>query len=449
MKTGTIYALASGGAPAGVAVIRMSGNGASEAVRALGVRDPLTTRVLHRVTLRHPESGEALDDALAVLFSRPRSFTGEDVVEFHVHGGRAVVAGVLDALGGMEGLRLAEPGEFTRRAFENNKMDLTAAEGLADLVAAETAAQRRQALHQMGGGLRDLYDGWRQRLVGSLAHLEATIDFSDEELPANLMDDVRREVGGVAREVAAHLADDGRGERLRGGVHVAIVGPPNAGKSSLLNLLARRDAAIVSETAGTTRDVIEVRLDLGGYPVIVADTAGLREGGDAIESEGVRRATKRAVEADIRLVVFDATVWPECDARALDLIDGESVVVLNKVDVARPEGPPMIAGRTALGVSALSGEGINRLEGVLSKAVVDRFPATGAPAMTRARHREALGECAAALDRFLEGGGKGSSSSELMAEDLRLATRALGRITGGVDVEDLLDVIFRDFCIGK
>ncbi len=448
MKTGTIYALASGGAPAGIAVVRISGQGSLGALRRLGEPgfEPgaPTPRALQRIQLVDGASGEALDDALCVWFPAPRSFTGEDVVELHVHGGRAVVAGVLDALGRSKGLRLAEPGEFTRRAFENGKMDLTAAEGLADLVAAETAAQRRQALRQMAGGLRDVYEGWRGRLIGALAHLEATIDFSDEELPAGLMEDVRGEIGELAREVAVHVADDGRGERLREGVHVAIVGPPNVGKSSLLNLLARREAAIVSETAGTTRDVIEVRLDLGGYPVIVADTAGLRAGGDAIESEGVRRATVRAAEADIRLVVFDAIAWPETDTRTLDLVDDHSVVVLNKVDVRRPPPPLTIAGREALGVSAYTGEGINRLERALCEAVALRFPATGAPAMTRARHREALGECAAAMDRFLGGG-----EPEMAAEDLRLAMRALGRITGGVDVEDLLDVIFGDFCIGK
>ena len=444
MKTGTIFALASGGAIGGIAVIRISGAGALGALRGLGVKDAMAPRALRRVALTHPVTGELLDDGLSVWFPGPRSFTGEDVVEVHVHGGRAVVSGVLGALGKCDGLRLAEPGEFTRRAFENGKMDLTAAEGLADLVAAETAAQRRQALQQMGGGLRDVYEGWRGRLVGAQAHLEATIDFSDEELPEGLIEGVRREVRSLAGEIAAHLADGARGQHLREGVHVAIVGPPNAGKSSLLNLLAGREAAIVSETAGTTRDVIEVRLDLGGYPVIVADTAGLREGGDAIESEGVRRATRRAAEADIRLVVFDATDWPSTDQRTRALVDGDSVVVLNKVDVCRPPSVAEIEGRTALGVSALSGEGVNRLEGLLLDAVAERFPASGAPVMTRARHREALESGAEALARFLEGGGP-----ELAAEDLRLATRALGRITGRVDVEDLLDVIFGDFCIGK
>ena len=444
MKLKTIYALASGGAPAGIAVVRISGPGARAALLGLGVRVSMVPRALQRVELSDPGTGEALDDALAVWFPAPHSFTGEDVAELHVHGGRAVVAGVLDALGRAEGLRLAEPGEFSRRAFENGKMDLTAAEGLADLVAAETAAQRRQALRQMGGGLRDVYEGWRERLVSAQAHLEATIDFSDEELPEGLMDGVRREVGGLAREVAVHLADGGRGEQLRDGIHVAIVGPPNAGKSSLLNLLAGREAAIVSETAGTTRDVIEVRLDLDGFPVIVADTAGLRDGGDAIESEGVRRAMMRAAEADIRLVVLDATRWPDVEPRTLDLIDDDSVVVLNKVDVRKPEAAPVIGGRERLAVSALTGEGVNRLEKALAGAVAARFPAAGAPMMTRARHREALTQCAEALSRFNDGGGP-----ELAAEDLRLATRALGRITGGVDVEDLLDVIFADFCIGK
>lgn len=444
MKTGTIFALASGGAPAGIAVVRISGAGAGGALRKLCGRDLPTPRYLQRVRLINPQNREALDDGLAIWFPAPHSFTGEDVAEFHIHGGRAVVAGVLDALGREAGLRIAEPGEFTRRAFENGKMDLTAAEGLADLVAAETAAQRRQALRQMGGALREIYEGWRARLMGALAHLEATIDFSDEDLPEGLVEGVRREIRGLAGEIARHMADGFRGERLRDGIEVAIIGPPNAGKSSLLNLLARRDAAIVSETAGTTRDVIEVHMDLGGYPVIVADTAGLRDGGDAVENEGVRRATKRARDADLKLAVFDGTHWPGIDPRTLELVDADTVVVVNKIDLGMPSPPIEIKGRKALGVSARSGEGINRLEKAITEAVAEKCPATGAPAMTRARHREALVECASAIERFLEG-----SEPELAAEDLRLATRALGRITGGVDVEDLLDVIFADFCIGK
>lgn len=446
MRSGTIYALASASGPAGVAVVRLSGPHAGEAWRRMTGAPLPSPRRLVRMRFNDPDTGEALDDGLGAWFAAPSSFTGEDVAEFHLHGGRAVVAGVLAALRRIDGLRLAEPGEFTRRAFENGKMDLTAAEGLADLVAAETAAQRRQALRQMQGALGALYEGWRQDLLGGLAHVEAAIDFADEELPEGLIEDVRRRALTVRDAMAAHLADGRRGERLRDGVHVAIIGPPNAGKSSLLNLLARREAAIVAETAGTTRDVIEVHLDLGGVPVVVADTAGLREGGDAIECEGVRRAEARAAEADVRMAVFDATLWPEADVRTAALVDGATVVVVNKCDLAMPSPPLAVGGTEAVAVSVRTGAGIDELTARLTAMVAGCCPAVGAPAMTRARHREATEDCVAALERFVAGD---VAVPELAAEDLRLATRALGRITGRVDVEDVLDVIFRDFCIGK
>lgn len=445
MRSGTIYALASGAGPGGVAVVRVSGSEAGEAWRRLAGGAPPPPRRMRRVRLADPETGEALDDGLGVWFAGPSSFTGEDVAEFHVHGGRAVVAGVLAALGRVGGLRPAEPGEFTRRAFENGKMDLTAAEGLADLVAAETAAQRRQALRQMQGALGAVYEGWRRELLGGLAHVEAAIDFADEDLPAGLIEGVRERAGALRDAMAAHLADGRRGERLRDGVQVAIIGPPNAGKSSLLNLLARREAAIVAETAGTTRDIIEVHLDLAGLPVVVADTAGLRDGGDAVECEGVRRAAARAAEADLRIAVFDATRWPAADGRTGALVDDDTLVVVNKVDLAIPPPPLTVNGVEGLAVSVRTGAGVEALLGRLAAAVAARCPAAGAPAMTRARHRQALEDCVAALGRFVDG----NTAPELAAEDLRLATRALGRITGRVDVEDMLDVIFRDFCIGK
>ncbi len=447
MQPGTIYALASGAGPAGIAVVRLSGPESKTALEALCASVPPPRRAT-RVEIRDPAGGEKLDDGLALWFPGPASFTGEDTVELHVHGGRAVVDGVLAALGAQPGLRLAEPGEFTRRAFENGKMDLTAAEGLADLVAAETAAQRRQALRQLGGELAELYESWRDRLIHGLAHLEATIDFSDEDLPERLADEVFRNLAGLATEIAAHLADNRRGERLRDGIHVAIVGPPNVGKSSLLNLLARRDAAIVSETAGTTRDVIEVHLDIGGYPLVVADTAGLRESADDIEREGVRRARLRAEDADLRLILIDAAAWPEIDPAAADLIDQESLLVINKVDLVAPKQPLSIGAIEALPISAVTGDGIEALLAVLGARLTERIGDAAQPALTRARHREALEDCRHSLQRALSAAER-SDRPELVAEDLRLAARALGRITGRVDVEDLLDVIFRDFCIGK
>ena len=439
----TIFAPATAPGRGGVAIVRISGPLAGTALTALTGRPPPAPRTAAFVRLAVPETGEFPDQGLVLWFPAPHSFTGEDVAEFHVHGGRAVIAGVIGALAGLPGLRIAEPGEFSRRGFENGKFDLTAAEAIADLVDADTAAQRRQALRQMEGELGRLYDGWRHRLTRALAHLEADIDFPDEDLPEGVAGMVRPELEALAREIAAHLNDNRRGERLRDGIHIAILGAPNAGKSSLLNLLARREAAIVSERAGTTRDVVEVHLDLGGFPVVLADTAGLREAADEIESEGIRRALDRAANADLKLAVFDATSLPEVDAQTLGVVDDQTLVVLNKVDRAA-RLVEEIGGSRAMHVSARTGEGLPELLLTLTSAVQERFEAPSVPALTRARHREALEDCAASLQRAMV-----AVLPELTAEDVRLASRALGRITGRVDVEDLLDVIFRDFCIGK
>jgi tRNA modification GTPase len=388
--------------------------------------------------LRDPDSGEALDDSLALWFPAPGSLTGEDVGELHLHGSRAVIAAVMAALRG-QGLRLAEPGEFTRRAFLNGKLDLVQAEAVADLAAAETEAQRRQALRQLDGHLGALYRGWGERLLRLLAHLEAAIDFPDEDLPPEIEGCVAAETALLAAEIARHLADGHRGERLRDGIAVAIVGPPNAGKSSLLNQLARREAAITSPIAGTTRDVIEVAIDLAGYPVVLADTAGLRDSADLVEQEGLRRAVARAEAADLRLFVFDARC-PQDAAGAAQWPGPDTVLVANKIDLAaRSDAPP--AG--ALALSALTGEGIPELIHTLAAQIAETYD-IAAPLLTRARHREALESTAEALSRSV-----GAGLPELRAEDLRLAWRSLGRITGRVDVEDLLDVIFADFCLGK
>ncbi len=452
----TIYALASAGGRAGVAVIRVSGSKAGAALAGLartgGEDAPSQPRRAVRARLLDPVTSEPIDDGLVIWFPAPASFTGEDVAEFHVHGGPAVIAGVLEALAAMAGLRMAEPGEFTRRAFENGKMDLTAAEGLADLIEAETSAQRKQALRQLGGELGRLYEDWRQRLLAALAFGEAAIDFSDEDLPEGIVAEALKDVAALERDIAAHLKDNRRGERLRDGLLITIIGPPNAGKSSLLNQLARRDAAIVSEIAGTTRDVIEVHLDLGGYPVTVADTAGLGDGEshEGIEAEGLRRALGMARDADLRLAVFDGRAWPEADPATAGLVDENSLVVINKCDLGPPAPPLEVNGQKALAVSALTGEGLEALLAVVADRVAGlmRAAASPAPALTRTRHREALEECRAALGRFLAAD-PGAGKPELAAEDLRLAARSLGRITGRVDVDQILDVIFRDFCIGK
>jgi tRNA modification GTPase len=443
----TIFACATAPGWAGIAVIRISGPRAPEVLQALGIRTPPPRR-LSRARFRDPENQDLIDDGLVALFPAPHSYTGEAMAELQVHGSRAVIAALLDVLGRLPGLRLADPGEFTRRAFENGKLDLTEAEAIADLVNAETAAQRRQALRQLSGELYRLYEDWRGRLLRSSAHLEAAIDFPDEGPPSGITNEIASGIAGLIDEISAHLADNRRGERLRDGLSVAILGPPNAGKSSLLNALARREAAITAATAGTTRDVIEVHLDLGGYPAIVADTAGLREAGDDIEAEGVRRARARAAEADVKLLVLAATRPEEASASLRALVDSDTLVVANKIDLAPTNDAAAwtdaLSERPALRLSVKTGAGLEALLARLTQELARRFDAGNAPLITRARHRAALEECLAALRRY-----DAAALPELAAEDLRLAARALGRITGRVDVEDLLDIIFRDFCIGK
>jgi tRNA modification GTPase len=439
----TIFALSTARGRSAIAVIRISGPRAFDALVSLAPRARPQPRVAKLVRLKDPASGEAIDDALALWFPAPESETGEDVVELQVHGGRAVIAGVLDALAAVSGLRPAEPGEFTKRAFRNDKVDLTAAEGLLDLVDAETAAQRRQALRQMKGGLAALYEEWRGRLIRALAHLEAEIDFADEDLPKGVSEQAMADLRALAASIRDHLDDHRRGEVLREGLSIAILGAPNVGKSSLMNALTRRETAIVSSTAGTTRDIVEARLDLGGYPILLADTAGLREvadGGDPIEREGVRRALARAEQADLRLLLFPAGTKP--DAATSALAGADSILIASKADLVR--GTDQAPSSTALYISSATGLGLGVLRERLLAEAEARMNAGDSPAITRARHRSALAECAVSLERA-----QAATSPELVAEDVRLAARALGRITGRVDVEDLLDVIFREFCIGK
>ncbi|HEX5077786.1 MAG TPA: tRNA uridine-5-carboxymethylaminomethyl(34) synthesis GTPase MnmE, partial [Geminicoccaceae bacterium] len=376
------------------------------------------------------------------------SETGEDVLELQVHGGRAVTAELLLALAGLPGLRPAEPGEFSRRAFLHGRMDLTAAEGLADLVAAETRAQARQALRQLEGELGRLYERWRSELLGALARIEAEIDFAaDQDVPADMLSAVRPGLARVSAEMAAHVDDARRGERLREGLTVAVVGPPNAGKSSLINRLAQRDVAIVTPEPGTTRDVLEVHLDLAGYPVTLLDTAGLREATGGAEAEGVRRARQRAAEADLRLALFDGARWPALDRETLALLDEDTVVAVNKADLGLLPGNVAIAGRRAQRLSCRTGEGLDRLLAQLAGSARERLDSRAAPLLTRARHRAAVQAALAALGRIATL--PPDTELALLAEDLRLAVRAIGRITGRVGVEDLLDRIFGEFCIGK
>jgi len=446
----TIFALSSGRPPAAIAVIRISGSRASEALERLIGRVPQPRRA-SLAQVCDPATHDVIDEGLALWFPAPNSETGEDVAELHVHGGRAVIAAVLSALAKLSGLRPAEAGEFTRRAFENGRMDLTAVEGLADLVAAETEAQRRQAYQQLRGLLGDRAESWRQRLIEALALVEAGIDFSDEEdVPKDMMSRALELIRPLGEEISKAAA--GHGERLREGLRVAIAGPPNAGKSTLFNRLARREAAIVSPFPGTTRDVLELHLDLGGYPVTILDTAGIRPTSDPVEREGVRRASEQASNADLVLWVTEATGMETPDFSSCSA--GQSApnavtwLVVNKMDLLTEKEKRKFESVFDRGncISSTTGLGVDELMNQLSVFAARFF--TSEPALvTRERQRSHLRETALALERAR--GAAQEGREEIMAEHLRLAARALGKLLGRVDVEHVLDVIFRDFCIGK
>lgn len=433
----TIFAPASGFGRAAVAVIRISGPAAGALVTAFAGTLPVPRRLSLR-TLRDPSTQDLLDKALVAWMPGPSTFTGEDMAELHLHGGLAVRAAVLKALLAYPGCRAAEPGAFTRRAFLNGRMDLTEAEGVADLVDAETEAQRRQALRQLDGALGRTVADWRERLIGLLASAEAALDFSDEgDVDDAALDTARLlQVRVLRDEIATALADAGRGERLREGYTVVLAGPPNAGKSTLLNALSRREAAIVSPLPGTTRDAIEIRCDLGGLPVTLVDTAGLRDTLDPVEAEGIQRTRRHIETADLVLMLR-----PPGEAAGPPSDQGRILVVRTKADL--DEAPP---GSAALSVSALTGAGLGGLlDAIEAKA---RAALGGDNALvTRERHREALARCVDHLDRVLDGAG--TVLPELVAEDLRLAVRALGEVAGHVGVEDMLDRLFSGFCIGK
>lgn len=448
----TIYALSTPPGRGGVAVVRTSGPHAYAGLINLSgaVTDLPPFREATLRTLVHPLSHALLDHALIIVFKGPASYTGEDSVEYHLHGGIAVVEGVLEALSHCQDHRMAQPGEFTRRAFENGKMDLTGAEAIADLIHAETEGQRQLALAQMGGSLYRLYQEWSDQLARVLALMEADLDFSDQDLSDDILLKTRPDLTELRGAMAAHLQDNRRGEILRDGLRIVILGAPNAGKSSLMNALARRDVAIVSPHAGTTRDTLDIHLNIKGYAVIVTDTAGLRPHDlgsaphDQIEAEGIRRALDHARIADLKIVLFDGTA-PSADLYSLDLLDDRSLAVASKAD--HPDYKPELLGLpvTMLPLSVQSAAGLGPLLEALGHHIM-RLAGSGfeAPVLTRARHREAIGRALAALERSLD-----APLPELAAEDVRLAIREIGHITGRVDVEDLLDMIFRDFCIGK
>jgi len=428
----TIFALASPQGRGGVAVVRVSGPLAADSLGALAGPLPQPRRaVLRRLAF----GGAEIDHALLLWFPAPHSYTGEDVAEFHLHGGRAVREALFSALSAL-GLCPAEPGEFSRRAVENGRLDLTRAEAIADLVDAETPAQLRQALRQHDGALADLYEGWRSALITALGRAEAAIDFSDDGVGEAEFLSARRTAAKISNEIQEHIEDAGRGESLREGLRLTILGPPNAGKSSLINALARRDIAIVADTPGTTRDVIEARLDLGGYLLLVADTAGVRDTNEPIEAEGVRRALAHA-QGGMTLLLLDGSLSDPRAGLPAGLPEPD-LVVWNKADL-------FSQARDGLSISLRTGQGLAELLKMLQQKVQQKLEGD-APALTRPRHRHALREAYLHLQHGLAAA---SEHPELLAEDLRLAMRAIGRITGMVDVEEVLDFVFRDFCIGK
>ncbi|MEE9313889.1 MAG: tRNA uridine-5-carboxymethylaminomethyl(34) synthesis GTPase MnmE [Rhizobiaceae bacterium] len=429
----TIFALSSGSLPSGVAIIRLSGPDAFASAEAMAGVLP-EPRVAKLTSLFDPSSKSRLDDSLLLVFPGPNSFTGEDVVEFHCHGGIATVASVLSTLATMPGCRPAEAGEFSRRAFENGKLDLTSLEGLSDLIAAQTEQQRRQALSQSGGQLRELYEGWRRDLIRLRALIEAELDFSDEEdVPGSVSDSVWSDTQQLKKTIATHLNDNRRGELIRDGFRIALLGSPNAGKSSLLNALAKRDVAIVTPQAGTTRDVIDVTLDINGNLVVISDTAGFRETTDIVELEGIKRARQTADRADL-------TLWLQPSDEKEHLPENQHAVVIGtKSDLA------VNTTKYPININTTQPQGLDSLLTYINTQLSTQLHRDEEPVATRQRHRSHLLETVDSLNNSL----RDNLNIELRSEQLRLASDSLGRITGRIDVEDLLDVIFSEFCIGK
>jgi len=432
----TIFALSTANGIAGLAVIRVSGHLALTALKTLSRKSHFEPNMMTRTNFFDPNTSELLDKGLAVFFAKPNSFTGEDVVEIHIHGGISTVNLVLKTLGSIDQLRLAEPGEFSKRAFINNKMDLTAIEAMGDLINAQTEAQHNQALSQMGGSLNKLYMSWRRDLIELVAYLEAEIDFSEEDIPEDILKNTNLKIDKLLKEMNHHLNERHQGEILRDGFRVAIIGSPNVGKSSLLNTFAQRDVAIVSDQAGTTRDAIEVRLNVSGYPVLFTDTAGLRETKDSIEQKGIEVTHKKISESDLVIEIFDNPTKLEFKENHL--------IVLNKCDQVNQENFQF---KSAINISAKSGEGIDNLLEVISSKVKQNFIKQSTTVPTKTRY--ILGVQKTVQSLLNAKNVNLISQTELIVEELRLAINEIGRLTGAVDVEEYLEVIFRDFCIGK
>lgn len=449
MDNKTIYALSTVFGKSGVALIRISGTQAMQVFAHLTDLPPskVIDRKMHYLPLYNDvatPNRQMLDRCMLVAFRAPHSFTGEDTVEINCHGSKAVIHSIIDTLSQLPDFRLAEPGEFSRRAFYNGKLDLTAADGLADLIDAETALQQKVALQQMSGTLFSLYDEWRNSLVSMLSHIEAYIDFPDEDIPENTVQEMENTVFKIKQAIKKHLADNKIEERLRDGFRVVIAGPTNAGKSSLINAITKRNVAIVSDIAGTTRDVIESYVDLNGLPIIFSDTAGLRDSDDAIEKIGIRLAQEKIAAADFKLFLFDAGVdSPQIFAPYLES-ENNYLLVANKSDKLTPAERQALIEQGCVLISAKQGENITAVTDKVAAYFNNMLAQAPSAIITRQRYREALSECIENLERF-----DLNKEIELAAEDIRLACRAIGKITGRVEVDEILDKIFSSFCIGK
>ena len=442
----TIYALSSGPGISGVAVVRVSGKETAEVVKKLTGEELPSPRVATLKKFNKIDTNELIDEGVIIWFPGPNSYTGEDLAEFHVHGSRAVVSALHSSISKIKNCRLAEPGEFTKIAFQNGKINLLKAESIADLVSSETEIQRKQAIKIMSGKSSDQFNSWREKLLKILSHIEAKIDFPDEDLPKDILSEIQKTSDQISSEIKKILDDQKVGERIREGFKIAIVGPINAGKSSLLNYLSKRDVAIVSEIAGTTRDVIETHLNLDGYPVIVSDTAGIRDSKNEIEKKGIKLALNRAEDADLKLVIIDAK---NVDFTGVlkDLVDENAILVVNKSDLLNGKLNDKLKKYDHILISIKNNSNLDKLILKIKSKLENKFLSHGDILITRERHRQHLEQCINHLQNFKNK--NGSEEFDKAAEDLRLATRHLGMIVGKVDVEEILGSIFNDFCIGK
>ena len=442
----TIYALSTGPGISGIAVIRVSGKNTAEVVKKITGDELPKPREATRRKFNYINTNELIDEGVLLWFPGPNSYTGEDLAEFHVHGSRAVINALHSTISKIENCRLAEPGEFTKRAFQNGKINLIEAESIADLISSETEIQRKQALKIMSGKSSDQFNSWRDKLLKILSHIEAKIDFPDEDLPKDILTNIQKTSDQVSSEIQKTLNDQKVGERIREGFKIAIVGPTNSGKSSLLNYLSKRDAAIVSEIAGTTRDVIETHLNLDGYPVVISDTAGIRESKNEIEKKGIKLALNRAEDADLKLVIIEAK---NVDFKGVlkNLLDESAIIVINKSDLIKGKLNSKFKKYEHVLISIKKDLNLNKLISKIKNKLKNKFISSENILITRERHRQNLKNCVYHLQKFQEK--KSAKDFDKAAEDLRLATRHLGMIVGKVDVEELLGSIFSDFCIGK